>query len=579
MSITIKRNILTNNDCYKSGRTRTPVGMQLHTIGTAQNSASALASYWNQGGISACVHYCIDAEHEGLVYQFLPENYRSWSDGGEGNATAITVELMESDYMRYTSGSNYVVTDEAKFKADVTRAYNTAVEFFAMKCKEYGWNPQEKRGNGLYRVFSHDEGRRLGLSTAHVDPTHIWDRYGWTMDKFRADVVKAMGGTVVKVEEADEILYRVRKSWADSSSQIGAFKILENAKANCSEGYSVFDENGKAVYTPKGKDITELTGKDLSGTEAEKIAKVAPIYQKVMRETGMLASVGLAQFALESGFGTTDLALKANNFHGMKCSLSGNTWDGSVWDGISKYGKYSPEVYNGVTTNVYSEFRAYPSIYKSVQDRAAYFIGAWLDKGKTQHRYPNINKIKDAETQVKLIKANNFATDPNYVSKLLNIIERFNLTQYDKDIQPEVWSKDDTEVKVLPDTAISYYRVAKAYKDGKYIEQLGAYTNKDNAINGCPDGYSVFDPNGKIIYPKSTTYLVRCGYSSVYLKALVRRNKVRKAGFDAVIKKMDGKYIIQCGLFKNRENAVDLTNKIRKAGFGAAIVELIIETE
>lgn len=47
MSITIKQNILTKNDCYKSGRTRTAVGMQLHTIGTAQNSASALASYWN----------------------------------------------------------------------------------------------------------------------------------------------------------------------------------------------------------------------------------------------------------------------------------------------------------------------------------------------------------------------------------------------------------------------------------------------------------------------------------------------------------------------------------------------------
>lgn len=84
--------------------------------------------------------------------------------------------------------------------------------------------------------------------------------------------------------------------------------------------------------------------------------------------------------------------------HGMKCSLSGNTWANSVWDGKSKYGKYSPEVYNGVTQMVYSEFRKYPSIYKSVQDRAAYFIGAWLDAAKTKHRYPNINMIKDAET-------------------------------------------------------------------------------------------------------------------------------------------------------------------------------------
>lgn len=44
MGLTIKENILTNNDCYKSGRTITPIGMQLHTIGTGQNTASSLSS-------------------------------------------------------------------------------------------------------------------------------------------------------------------------------------------------------------------------------------------------------------------------------------------------------------------------------------------------------------------------------------------------------------------------------------------------------------------------------------------------------------------------------------------------------
>lgn len=43
-------------------------------------------------------------------------------------------------------------------------------------------------------------------------------------------------------------LYRVRKSWDNVSSQLGAFANLENAKAACKEGYSVFDENGNVVY-------------------------------------------------------------------------------------------------------------------------------------------------------------------------------------------------------------------------------------------------------------------------------------------------------------------------------------------
>ena len=47
--------------------------------------------------------------------------------------------------------------------------------------------------------------------------------------------------------------YRVRKTWADSKMQKGAYKILENAKKCADEnpGYSVFDVNGVNIYTPK----------------------------------------------------------------------------------------------------------------------------------------------------------------------------------------------------------------------------------------------------------------------------------------------------------------------------------------
>ena len=48
-------------------------------------------------------------------------------------------------------------------------------------------------------------------------------------------------------------LYRVRKAWKDTKSQVGAFKSLENAKAECDKhkGYHVYDENGKVVYPVK----------------------------------------------------------------------------------------------------------------------------------------------------------------------------------------------------------------------------------------------------------------------------------------------------------------------------------------
>ena len=44
-------------------------------------------------------------------------------------------------------------------------------------------------------------------------------------------------------------MYRIRKSWADAASQIGAYENLDNAKAACKAGYTVYDKDGKAVYS------------------------------------------------------------------------------------------------------------------------------------------------------------------------------------------------------------------------------------------------------------------------------------------------------------------------------------------
>ena len=49
--------------------------------------------------------------------------------------------------------------------------------------------------------------------------------------------------------EKDEQIYRIRTSWDKASSQTGAYKSLENAKQACPVGYTVYDKDGKAVYT------------------------------------------------------------------------------------------------------------------------------------------------------------------------------------------------------------------------------------------------------------------------------------------------------------------------------------------
>ena len=66
-------------------------------------------------------------------------------------------------------------------------------------------------------------------------------------------------------------------------------------------------------------------------TSQEFINLISPCAIADMKESGILASVTIAQAILESGYGTTELAINANNYFGMKCSLSGNTWN-SVLD-------------------------------------------------------------------------------------------------------------------------------------------------------------------------------------------------------------------------------------------------------
>lgn len=46
-------------------------------------------------------------------------------------------------------------------------------------------------------------------------------------------------------------MYRVRKTWADAKSQVGAYTVLQNAKNACDKagaGYEVYNSKGEAIY-------------------------------------------------------------------------------------------------------------------------------------------------------------------------------------------------------------------------------------------------------------------------------------------------------------------------------------------
>ncbi len=179
---------LTQNPCYKAGRTIAVKGLMLHSAGCAQPSASVFVKAWNKPTYSAaCVHAFIDA-NTGDVYQTLPWNMRGWHGGGSCNNTHIGVEMCEPGTIVYPkSGVNFTDKDPAKSKAAVTRTYESAVELFAALCRRFSLDPLQ---DGV--IISHKEGGRRGIATAHVDPEHLWGRYGLTMDGFRRDIAEKL---------------------------------------------------------------------------------------------------------------------------------------------------------------------------------------------------------------------------------------------------------------------------------------------------------------------------------------------------------------------------------------------------
>lgn len=455
MSLNIIRNFLTKNRCYQQNVKRKPIGIQIHTIGTGQGTAKAVCDYWNQSGVNTCTTYICDADVSGRVYQMLPEDVYSWADAGYGNRNLITIEIAESDFIKYTSGANYTIINQENFKRDIFRGYDTAVQLCADICKRYKWDPMKKLPSGLYLISSHDEGRRAGLSTAHVDPTHVWDRFGLTMNTFRQAVVNAMNGKYADDDTVTTTWFRVRKTWEDVSSQIGAYVQVENAKKACPYGYSVFNEDGKVVYTNK----TKPAGTQASIFQGISEGKAAEWIIEMIHEcdeSGILYSVTAAQMILESGYVKTALAKAANNCFGMKKVLSGNTWE-SVWDGKSTVAIDTQEWNGKQFIEIKADFRKYPCIEDSIADHSAYLLGAMNGSKK---RYEGLLKCKNYREAITLIKAGRYATDPNYVDKICSIIQRYSLDRYDAEIAP----KEETPA-------------AKP----KYIIQCGVFTKKTNA--------------------------------------------------------------------------------------------------
>lgn len=181
----------TQNPTYTSPKKIVVKGIVLHSTGCAQPKASAYINAFNNPNIKKSVHAFL--QDNGEVYQTLPWDYKGWHVGsgknGSYNSTHIGVEMCEPGTIKYIGGTNWEDLNPEATKTSVMNLYKHSVELFAYLCKMFNLNPMQDEV-----IVSHYEANKRGKGSTHVDPSHIWNRFGLTMDQFRLDVQKAMGG-------------------------------------------------------------------------------------------------------------------------------------------------------------------------------------------------------------------------------------------------------------------------------------------------------------------------------------------------------------------------------------------------
>lgn len=208
------------------------------------------------------------------------------------------------------------------------------------------------------------------------------------------------------------------------------------------------------------RDVTKL-----SYTEAVTyyLDTYSGIAKQEMLLYGIPASITLAQGILESGAGRGDLTMRANNHFGIKCHTS---WTGErVYHDDDAKGEC---------------FRKYKDVKYSFRDHSLFLSG--------RSRYASLFNLDkdDYKGWARGLKKAGYATDPKYPDKLISIIERYSLDDYDNEVL------GNSANPVTPDTAtINTYVVKKgdtlysiAKKFNLTVETLKKFNGlRDNTIS------------------------------------------------------------------------------------------------
>lgn len=235
--------VYTKRSPHNSGqRTHSIDRITPHCV-VGQCTAETLGEVFN-GTRDVSANYGIDKS--GRVGLYVDEKNRSWcSSSRENDQRAITIECA-SDTTEPYAFRDVVYKKLIELCVDICkRNGKSKLLWFGDKTKTLNYTPKsDEMLLSVHRWFS---------ATA-CPGTWMMNRMGDLATQVTAKLQGSTSGDTSGGGTSggtSETLYRVRKTWTDSKTQKGAFKVLANAKAcaDANPGYSVFDATGKSVYT------------------------------------------------------------------------------------------------------------------------------------------------------------------------------------------------------------------------------------------------------------------------------------------------------------------------------------------
>ncbi len=217
-----------------------------------QCSVETLGDIFAPSSRQASSNYGIGVD--GRVGMYVEEKNRSWCSSSNANdQRAVTIECASDTYHPYTMNSK-VYESLVKLCVDICRRNGKKkLLWFGDKNKTLNYSPKsDEMVLSVHRWFANKS----------CPGDWLYSRLGDLAQRVTAQ----LGGSTVSPSQG---LYRVRKSWLDAKSQIGAFSVFENAKkwVDAHKGYFVFDESGDFVYpkTTSSKSVDELAREIING--------------------------------------------------------------------------------------------------------------------------------------------------------------------------------------------------------------------------------------------------------------------------------------------------------------------------